>query len=150
MSFVAVLRAPARRAAFVASPARLRAPTRIRNSFRQYSSAPEPKSSNVALYGAIGAAALAAGAYYVYASSSDTAKEAGTAVKSATQAVKVKTNFVPTKEDYQTVSNSDFCDSFCWHIDIFVRSTTKLLICSRMSPNTMVHIYPVQRLQKID
>lgn len=42
-------------------------------------------------------------AFYVYTSSSDTAKEAGSAARSGAQAVKVAANFVPTKADYQKV-----------------------------------------------
>ncbi|TBU40080.1 heme peroxidase [Dichomitus squalens] len=103
MSFAA-LRASARRATASAA----RAPrVAVRNAaIRRYAteSTPGPKS-NAALLGALGAAALAGGALWVYTSNSDTTKEAGTAVKSGAQAAKVAANYVPTKEDYQKVYN---------------------------------------------
>ena len=104
---LAVLRAPARRAAFVSAP-RAAARTSLRSSFRKYSTEsappPQPKSgSNTALYAALGGVAVVGLGYFVYASS-DSAKEAATAAKSAGQAIKVAANFVPTKEDYQKVS----------------------------------------------
>lgn len=77
----------------------------MRSSFRKYSteSTPTPQQkSNTALYAALGSVAVAGLGYFIYASS-DTAKEAGTAAKSAGQAIKVAANFVPTKEDYQKV-----------------------------------------------
>lgn len=65
---------------------------------------PQPKSGpSTALYAALGSMALASLGYFVYALS-DTAKEAGSAAKSAGQAVKVMANFVPKKEDYQQVT----------------------------------------------
>ncbi|TCD68259.1 heme peroxidase [Steccherinum ochraceum] len=67
---------------------------------------PTPKkSNNNLLYGGIGAAVIGGVAFYVYTSNSDTAKEAGTAVRSGAQVAKVAANFVPTKEDYQKVYN---------------------------------------------
>ncbi|KAH8119048.1 cytochrome C peroxidase [Phellopilus nigrolimitatus] len=108
MSMLAALRAPARRAAFTAAP-RTAIRTSLRTSFRKYSTesapTPGPKSSNTWLYAAIGGAALTSAGYYFYATSSGTSTEAGTAAKSAGQAIKVKANFVPTQEDYQKVYN---------------------------------------------
>ncbi|EJD03072.1 cytochrome C peroxidase [Fomitiporia mediterranea MF3/22] len=110
MSMLAALRTPARRTAFAAAPrAAMRTSMRVRPSLRKYATEsapnPEPKSgSNAWLYGSVGAAALVSVGYYVYATS-DVGREAGTAAKSAGQAVKVKANFVPTKEDYQKVYN---------------------------------------------
>lgn len=102
MSFLAALRAPARRAAFAGAP-RASVRTSTRTAFRKYSTAPEGKSSNTLLYAGLGGVVLAGTGYYIYASSSDTAKEAGTAVKSAAQSAKAAVNFVPSKEDYQKV-----------------------------------------------
>lgn len=100
MSFAA-LRASARRANLVAPAARLQR-NAVRNpAFRKYSTEAPKKSSNAALLGALGAAALGGAAFWVYSSSSASAKEAGTALKSGAQAAKVAANFVPTKEDYQ-------------------------------------------------
>ena len=102
MSFAA-LRASARRVNVAASAGRLPR-TALRNpAFRKYSTEAPKKSSNAALIGAVGVAALGGAAFWVYASSSDSAKEAGTAFKSGAQAAKVAANFVPTKEDYQKV-----------------------------------------------
>lgn len=103
MSFLAALRAPARRAAFAGAP-RASVRTSTRTAFRKYSTAPEGKSSNTLLYAGLGGVVLAGTGYYIYASSSDTAKEAGTAVKSAAQSAKAAVNFVPSKEDYQKVN----------------------------------------------
>ncbi|GBE80585.1 Cytochrome c peroxidase, mitochondrial [Sparassis crispa] len=103
---LAAIRVSARRGAFAAPVARV--PRTFRNSaFRRYSTeAPKTKSSNTALFAGLGLAAAAGGlAFYIYSSSSDTAKQAGTALKSGAQAVKVAANFVPTKEDYQKVYN---------------------------------------------
>ena len=101
MSFAA-LRASARRA--TASAARAPRVGMRNTAVRRYAteSAPGPKS-NAALLGALGVAALAGGAFWVYTSNSDKAKEAGTAVKSGAQAAKAAANYVPTKEDYQKV-----------------------------------------------
>ena len=63
----------------------------------------EPKKSNTALFAGLGLAAVGGIAFYVYTSQSDTAREAGTALKSGAQAAKVAANFVPTKDDYQKV-----------------------------------------------
>lgn len=104
MSFVAALRVSTRRAAFSTVPSTRATP--VRSAFRKYSTTPPPpeaKSSNTMVFAGIGLAALAGAGYYVYASSSDSAKEASTAVKSAVQAGKVITKFVPTKDDYQKV-----------------------------------------------
>ncbi|CCL98714.1 uncharacterized protein FIBRA_00718 [Fibroporia radiculosa] len=101
MSFAAV-RASIRRAPFSAA----RAPRVIRNNaFRKYSTDVPPKQSNTALFAGLGAAAVGGIAFLVYTSSSDSAKEAGTALKSGAQAARVAANFVPTKEDYQKVYN---------------------------------------------
>ncbi|PAV18818.1 cytochrome C peroxidase [Pyrrhoderma noxium] len=105
MSVFAALRAPARRSGLVATPRVAARPTMRMRSFRKYSTestqSPKPESSNTWLYASIGGAALVSAGYYVY-STSDSAK---TAAKSTGQAIKVKTNFVPTKEDYQKVYN---------------------------------------------
>ncbi|KAI0630420.1 cytochrome c peroxidase [Trametes polyzona] len=107
MSFAA-LRASTRRVA-AAAPAARASRTAFRNpAFRKYSTeTPQPpkKSSNAALLGALGVAAIGGVGFWVYASNSDSAREAGTAVRSGVQAAKVATNFVPTKEDYQKVYN---------------------------------------------
>ncbi|RPD57600.1 cytochrome c peroxidase [Lentinus tigrinus ALCF2SS1-7] len=109
MSFAA-LRASARRVNVVASSAR-GSRVALRNSaFRKYStevppSGPAPKGSNKLLIGGIAAAAVGGAAFWVYASNSSSAKEAGTALKSGAQAAKVAANYVPTKEDYQKVYN---------------------------------------------
>jgi cytochrome c peroxidase len=84
----------------------------FRNTFsRKYStpppSPPPPKSSGPALYIGIGAAAIGVGLAF-YFSDTIIGKEAGTAVKSGIQAAKVKTNFVPTKEDYIKVNQMPF------------------------------------------
>ncbi|KAF8835347.1 cytochrome c peroxidase [Paxillus ammoniavirescens] len=104
MSFTAAFRAPVRRAVF--STSFRRAGTEVRaNSFRKFSTEvppPAPKT-NTALYAGLGAVAFGGVAYYLYTSSSDTAKEASTAVKSAAQTAKVATKFTPTKADYQKV-----------------------------------------------
>ena len=105
MSFAA-LRAPVRRAVVSATP---RASARARTTFRKYSTAPTPppaKSNNAWLFAGLGVALAGAG-FYVYSSQSDSARAAGTAVKSTAQAAKSKANFVPTKEDYQKV-----CENF--------------------------------------
>ncbi|KAH7889082.1 heme peroxidase [Phlebopus sp. FC_14] len=98
---VAAFRAPIRKTVFSASfrRAEVRA-----SSFRKFSTAPPsaPKS-NTALYAGLGAVAFTGVAYYLYTSSSDTAQEASTGVKSAVQAAKAATKFTPTKDDYQKV-----------------------------------------------
>lgn len=111
-ALLGALRAPARRTgayAFTAIKPAARPATRgfatsnlLRNAAPESSSAPK-SSSNLPLF--LGAGALVAGGigYWVFTSDSSTAKEAATAGKSAAQAVKAKTNFVPTKEDYQKV-----------------------------------------------
>ncbi|THH05349.1 hypothetical protein EW145_g4863 [Phellinidium pouzarii] len=107
MSMLAAIRAPARRAAFVAAP-RTTARSTMRASFRKYSTEstePAKKSSNTLLYASLGGVALAGVGYYFYTSSSESSKQVGTAAKSAAQSVKVLANFVPTKEDYQKVYN---------------------------------------------
>ncbi|OJT07412.1 Cytochrome c peroxidase, mitochondrial [Trametes pubescens] len=107
MSFAA-LRASARRAG-AAAPAARASRTALRNpAFRKFSTEVPPtpkKSSNAALLGALGAAAIGGVGFWVYTSSSDSAREAGTAVKSGVQAAKVAANYVPTQEDYQKVYN---------------------------------------------
>jgi cytochrome c peroxidase len=101
MSFAA-FRAPIRRQVFSASFKRAELRT---SSFRKYSTNPPPAAkSSTGLYVGLGAIAVGGGiAYYLYASSSDAAKEASTALKSAAQSAKVATKFVPTKEDFQKV-----------------------------------------------
>lgn len=107
MSFAA-LRASARRAG-AAAPAARASRTALRNpAFRKFSTEVPPtptpkKSSNAALLGALGAAAVGGVGFWIYTSSSDSAREAGTAVKSGVQAAKVAANYVPTQEDYQKV-----------------------------------------------
>ena len=108
MSFAAVrlaLRRPAAPRLAYAAP-RARAVPR-NPAFRRYNSsqstppppASEPKtSSNLPIFAAI-AIAVGAGGFYYY-STTDSGKEAGTAIKSGVQAGKVAANFVPTKEDY--------------------------------------------------
>jgi cytochrome c peroxidase len=106
---LSTLRNPLRRAVqFSAAPARLARPQQaLRNpAFRRWNSTtppPTPKS-NSAIYAGIGAAAFVTGiAVYFYSDASD---QATTAAKSGAQAVKVATNFTPSKEDYQKVYNS--------------------------------------------
>ena len=101
MSFSA-LRASARRVNVAASAGRLPRSALRYPAFRKYSTEAPKSSSNTALFGALGVAALGGAAFWAY-SSSDSAKEAGTALKSGAQAAKVAANFVPTKEDYQKV-----------------------------------------------
>lgn len=105
MSFAA-LRASLRKARVPVPTAAARTRLTFRaNAFRKYStetSPPAPKSNTV-LYAGIGAAALGGVAWYIYASDSDSARVASTAVKSGAQAAKVAVNFVPTKDDYVKV-----------------------------------------------
>lgn len=103
MSFAAI-RAPLRRQALSAS---FKRPQLRTSSFRKYSTeAPPTAKSNTGLYVGLGAVILGGGvAYYLYDSSSETAKVTSSALKSAAQSAKVATNFVPTKEDYQKVYN---------------------------------------------
>ncbi|KAG1790070.1 heme peroxidase [Suillus plorans] len=103
MSFAAI-RAPLRRQALSAS---FKRPQLRTSSFRKYSTeAPPAAKSNTGLYVGLGAVVLGGGvAYYLYDSSSETAKVTSSALKSAAQSAKVATNFVPTKEDYQKVYN---------------------------------------------
>ena len=106
MSFAA-LRASARRVNVAAPVARAQRVALRKPAFRKYSTegpaSPTPKSSNTALLGALGVAAIGGVAFWVYTSNSDSAREAGTALKSGAQAAKAAANFVPTKEDYQKV-----------------------------------------------
>ncbi|KAI0745964.1 cytochrome c peroxidase [Earliella scabrosa] len=108
MSFAA-LRASARRVNVAAPVARAQRVALRKPAFRKYSTegpaSPTPKSSNTALLGALGVAAVGGVAFWVYTSNSDSAREAGTALKSGAQAAKAAANFVPTKEDYQKVYN---------------------------------------------
>ena len=100
---LAAFRASTRRVNLAAPAGRLPR-TAVRNpAFREYSTEPPKKSSNGALIASLGVAALGGAAFWVYSSSSDSAKEAGTLFKSGAQAAKVAANFVPTKEDYQKV-----------------------------------------------
>lgn len=108
---LATLRTSLRKAAAPApAVARSRAAFRRAPAFRKYSTEappppPAPKGSNTTLYAGLGAAALGGVAFWIYASSSDSAKTAGTAVKSGVQSAKVAANFVPTKADYIKVYN---------------------------------------------
>ncbi|TFY62568.1 hypothetical protein EVJ58_g3782 [Rhodofomes roseus] len=101
MSFGA-LRASLRKAPLNAvRPARAVRSAGIRRYTTEVPKPEAPKKSNTALYAGLGVAAVGGIAFYVYTSSSDTAKEAGTLAKSGAQAAKVAANFVPTKEDYE-------------------------------------------------
>ena len=134
MSFAA-FRAPLRRQIFSASFKRAELRT---SSFRKYSTNPPPAAkSSTGLYVGLGAVAVGGGlAYYLYASSSDTAKETSTALKSAAQSAKAATKFVPTKEDYQKVRSHLSVQSEANFI--FVRCTIALLILSMMLVTTIV------------
>ncbi|OSX65959.1 hypothetical protein POSPLADRAFT_1043507 [Postia placenta MAD-698-R-SB12] len=102
MSFAA-FRASLRKAPF--SPPRAARVVRTPSgAFRRYSTE-VPKKSNTALFAGLGAAAVGGIAIYVYASDSNSAKEAGTAVKSGVQVAKSAAHFTPTKDDYQKVYN---------------------------------------------
>ena len=100
---LAALRASTRRVNLAAPAGRLPRTAARNPAFRKYSTEPPKKSSNGALIAGLGVAALGGAAFWVYSSSSDSAKEAGTLFKSGAQAAKVAANFVPTKEDYQKV-----------------------------------------------
>lgn len=92
-------RAPLRNVFTIRASGFIRVPAR---KFSTPTSTPSSKS-NTTLYIGLGVgAALAGGTLYIYSSSSDTAKEAGAAMKSAVQAAKAA-NFKPSKEDYQKV-----------------------------------------------
>jgi len=103
-----VLRAPVRRAVNFSAPF---PKAQLRTSFRRYSTSPNSPSpppapkSNVGLYATLGVAAIGGIGFYLYSSNSDTARGAVSALKSGVQVGKVKTNFVPSKEDYQKVYN---------------------------------------------
>jgi cytochrome c peroxidase len=98
MASVLRARATFRRGVFTARTNFTRAPAR---KFSTPTGTPPPKS-NTNLYIGLGlGAALAGGALYIYSSSSATAKEAGSAAKSAVQVAKAASNFTPSKEDYQ-------------------------------------------------
>ncbi|OBZ70799.1 Cytochrome c peroxidase, mitochondrial [Grifola frondosa] len=104
MSFSA-FRAVARKAS-LAAPAARNSRVALRNpAFRKYSTEAPKKTSNTVLFAALGVGVAGGVAWYVYASDSNTAKEAGTALKSGAQSAKVLANFVPTKDDYQKVYN---------------------------------------------
>ncbi|PSR73215.1 hypothetical protein PHLCEN_2v10936 [Hermanssonia centrifuga] len=108
MSFSA-LRASVRKAVFPA-PTVARARVQRVPAFRRFNSTqstppPSPNKSYTGIYAGFGAVAVAGVAFYVYSSQSDSAKAAGTALKSGAQAAKVAANFVPTKEDYIKVYN---------------------------------------------
>ena len=109
---LAALRASTRRINLAAPAGRLPRTAARNPVFRKYSTEPPKKSSNAALFGALGAATVGGIAFWVYASNSDSAKEAGSAVRSGVQSAKAATNFTPTKEDYQKV---------CPHCRILVR-----------------------------
>lgn len=100
MSFNA-LRAPVRRTVLSASFPK----TRLRSSFRGYSTTPPPPKSNVALFAGLGVAAVGGVGLYLYTSNSDSAKETTSALKSGVQVGKAKANLTPTQADYQKVRN---------------------------------------------
>ncbi|KAF8828697.1 hypothetical protein HHX47_DHR3000049 [Lentinula edodes] len=118
MSF-SLFRASVRKVATAGSLPRAQLRNQLRISIRKFSTpppeAPAPKS-NTTLYVGIGAVVAAAGAAFYSFSDSGT-----NAVKSGVQVAKVKTNFVPTKEDYQKVYNKiagifdDAGDYDAWH-----------------------------------
>lgn len=95
-----VLRAPTCRT-FVSAPIK-RANFR-HGTFRKFTTTPPAPKSNTNLFIGVGAFTAAAVGYYLYNSSSDTAREASTAAKSAVQTGKVAAKFTPTKDDYQKV-----------------------------------------------
>lgn len=85
----------------------------VRAAFRKYSTEAPQSKSNTTLYASLGAAVAVGGfALYYY---TDAGKEAGSAVKSGIQSVKVKANFVPTKQDYIKV-----CTIICRRISRFI------------------------------
>jgi len=85
-----VLRAPIRRAALCAPFPK----TRLRPSFRHYSTPPPEGKSSFGLYAGLGLAVLGAAGFYVYSSNTGSVTEAAGALKA---------NFKPTREDYQKV-----------------------------------------------
>jgi len=87
-----VLRAPIRRAAFCSPFPK----TRLRPSFRNYSTPPSERKSNFGLFAGLGVAALGAVGFYLYTSNTGS-------VTGAAGALKAKANFKPTREDYQKV-----------------------------------------------
>ena len=111
---LSVFRAASLRNATVAPLRRVaaRAPNKVlfRNTFSRKYSTPPPSpqaKSSTGLYIGIGAAVAGLGlAYYYYDTIS--VKEVGTTVKSSVQAAKVKVNFVPSKEDYIKVNQTQF------------------------------------------
>jgi len=103
MSF-ALLRASVRRTALRAAAPRAAPTPPARVAFRKYSTpppAPEAKSNTGLIVGVLAAVVVGGGGYYYFSSSGDSE----TALKSGIQAVKVKTKFTPTQEDYQKVYN---------------------------------------------
>lgn len=138
MSFAA-LRASARRAAAFSAPSSRSAQAFRTSAFRKYSTEAPKKSSNTALLAGLGIAAVGGIALYVY-SSSDTANEAGSALKSGAQSGKVAANFVPTKDDYQKVRVLLWLVHVPARLTRVFRSTTVLLISWTRLPirNTMV------------
>ncbi|KAJ7693350.1 heme peroxidase [Mycena rosella] len=102
MSF-SLFRASVRRTALSAPRAAPRAAPR--GTFRKFSTpppAPEAAKSNTGLIAGVLAAVVVGGGGYYYFSSSGDSK---TALKSGVQAIKAKTNFTPSQEDYQKVYN---------------------------------------------
>ncbi|KAI0084899.1 cytochrome c peroxidase [Irpex rosettiformis] len=97
------------RKAFAPAPLASRTRVSLRsNTFRRFAteSAPPPqapKSNNTLLYAGIGAVAIGGVTWYILSSDSDSAKVAGSTVKSGVQAAKAATNFTPSKEDYLKV-----------------------------------------------
>lgn len=127
------LRASVRRAA---QPSRLQ----LRSTFnRKFSTppppAPEAKTSNTGLYIGLGAAAVGGLGYYFYSINKD---DTVNAIKSGKQIAKVKTNFVPSKEDYIKVG-AFFSPVLSPSYRIVSRSTTESPRLSTMPANTTVN-----------
>ncbi|EJU04153.1 cytochrome c peroxidase [Dacryopinax primogenitus] len=105
--FASVLRTQLRRP-LVGAAGRMPAVAPVtRNVIRARGYATEAGGSSNTLLWVLGAAAAAGGGYWYYAAGSTDVmkKEAESAVKSASQAVKAATKFTPTKDDYQKVYN---------------------------------------------
>ncbi|KAJ7680685.1 heme peroxidase [Mycena polygramma] len=101
---VAFLRASVRRTALRAALPRTAPGPAPRVAFRKFSTpppAPEAKSNTGLIAGVLAAVVVGGGGYYYLTQSGD----AATALKSGVQAVKAKTHFTPSHEDYQKVYN---------------------------------------------
>jgi cytochrome c peroxidase len=108
---------PLRKIAF--SPVLVQRASRSHPTIRGFtteSPPPPPPKSNTALYAGIGAAAVGGLAICYF---TDFGKEAGTAVKSATQSAKSAAGFVPKQEDYQKVCVFVFLTGF-WVYEILL------------------------------